>query len=159
MSTRCQVEFYSARGEENSKPVVELAARVYQHADGYPHNMIPSLLYLERIVSGKNGIFGPRRDDPEWAAAEFVLQFRLRAEETLPPGQSTHQLPAGFRAHGGVYVTHQRHHDIAFLYKVYCYADGWIIDIFEKKYTKNNCIRFSCMSMKYHPKTGKERKN
>src|SRR5438132_12918772 len=96
MSTRCQIEFYdSVPSGEYGEP----AARIYQHSDGYPGGIIPQLKKLEKVLSKSLPMYGPRNDDHEWAAAEFVSQYRK---------------PLG----GNIYVTHQLHPDIAFVHFV-----------------------------------------
>jgi hypothetical protein len=47
--------------------------------DGYPEGILPMLKYIENILKKDYRPYGPRLDDPEWAAAEFVAQFRLSA--------------------------------------------------------------------------------
>jgi hypothetical protein len=111
----------------------KLAARLYQHADGYPHSIIPDLRRLEDIVSGVNqskSIYGSRVNDPEWCAAEYVSEFRQ-------PGT------------GNIYVSQDRHDDTRFLYKVYCHVDGFHIEVF----VPGN-KRITDVTAKYHPITG-----
>lgn len=125
MSTRCQIEFFDDDTDE--KP----AARIYQHGDGYPEEILARLKKLEHRLSGKDvslkkvpypydktkmmwemqRIYGPRLHDPEWAAAEYITMFR-------------HAMG------GNIYVTQCLHFDIAYLYRVVCKSEGLQVKVF-----------------------------
>lgn len=155
MSTRCQVEFYDAF-ILGGKTTNRLQARVYQHCDGYPSNMIPALRYLESVL-GNCSIYGTRTNDPEFAAAEFVNQFRLASDVKMKEGEYSKKLKAGYATKGNVYVTQNRHGDLSYLYKVYCYDTGWVIDIFEPARTDSvRTGRFKCVSTQFNVATGAE---
>lgn len=143
--TRCQIEFYDQRAPKlrEGKLTIprKLAARIYQHADGYPdgkNGILERLNQLFHRLSGKDTslkkfphplehyakqgqtafdhskIYGPRMDDGEWAAAEFITMFRS---------------PMG----GNVYVSHQVHGDIAYRYLVdVTDPSGWKVWIIQE---------------------------
>jgi hypothetical protein len=114
MSTRSQIEFYDADATDADfgKP----AARIYQHSDGYPlmedYTPLGRLAALEKILVKGFGMYGSRENDPEWAAAEYVNQYR----------------EAGG---GNIYVSQNLHGDIEYLYRVVCKSGGWNVRVFE----------------------------
>lgn len=129
MSTRCQIEFYSEcpGNSVDAKP----DARIYQHSDGYPENMLPELAYLEGVLSKNLPRFGSRLDDPEWCASEFVNQFRLPSDQPYDPMAEQPQTAKPYGPHpGSIYVTQELHSDIAYLYRVTCHAEKWRIDVY-----------------------------
>jgi len=134
MSTRCNIEFYDDYMHEGVRHR-KLSARLYQHSDGCPDNIIPLLRKLQRLMSSGEqvrSIFGPRVNDPEWCAAEFISLYRESGR-------------------GNIYVSQQRHGDIEYLYKVYCQDTGFRIDIFlpgDKRLTN--------VTGKYNRGTGRE---
>lgn len=116
MSTRSQIEFYDGDVEgEYGGP----SARIYQHSDGYPtkesFTPLGRLLALEKILKAGFPIYGARSNDPEWAAAEYISQFREKGA-------------------GNIYVSHSIHGDIEYLYRVVCNADGWKIHVFRPEH-------------------------
>jgi hypothetical protein len=138
MSTRCQVQFF----HEGTKLTDAPAAMVYHHSDGYPSYIVPLLRYLESVLTTPQGNgLGTRQDDPEYAAAEFVSQFRLphdRKFEANPVDfdalnkERNAGLPEGlYRSQGNIYISQHLHGDIEFLYKIICKSGGWEIRIFD----------------------------
>jgi hypothetical protein len=115
MSTRAQIEFYDDAPGEFGNP----AARIYQHSDGYPENAeytpLGRLKALEKILAKPAGMYGTRLTDPEWAAAEYINQYR-------EPGS------------GGIYVTQNIHGDIEYLYRVICKPKKWEIRVFQSEH-------------------------
>ena len=107
MSTRCQIEFYP-------KNSTEPYARIYQHFDGYPEEVIPRLRRVEQNLSDVPQ-FGNRLDDTGWGAAEFISQFRK---------------PLG----GDIYVTQYLQDDIEYLYRVVCTPKGYAIRILNGRF-------------------------
>jgi hypothetical protein len=107
MSTRCQIEFYDADPTDAAEP----AARIYKHSDGYPDGVLPLLKTLEKVLAKGNNMYGARLSDPEWAAAEFVSQFRKKMG-------------------GNIYVTQTIHGDIEYLYRVVCTGKKLEVKIF-----------------------------
>jgi hypothetical protein len=143
MSTRCQIEFYDANPTDGAEP----QARIYKHSDGYPIGILPMLKYIEGILKKDNRPYGPRLDDPEWAAAEFVTQFRLPSNWPEVPGRiggeplfnGTGKSPLS-RYRGNIYVTQQIHQDIEYLYRVECRPDKWVIRVFGPAYDSKHDI-------------------
>lgn len=117
MSTRSQIEFYDDIPEgEFGEP----AARIYQHSDGYPDPKLDftplgRLKTLYKLLKKGFPMYGSRTTDPEWAAAEYISQFREKGQ-------------------AGLYVSQQIHGDIAYLYRVVCKSSGWEIHVFESEY-------------------------
>jgi hypothetical protein len=108
--TRCQIEFF----DEASKTA---SARIYQHADGYPdgdHGILERLRKLSVVLAAGSGIYGPRLNDPEWAAAEFISQFREKMS-------------------GNIYVTQSVHCDIDYLYRVECGEKSWKVKVINRR--------------------------
>ena len=114
MSTRAQIEFYSPGSNFSLKS--EPDARIYKHGDGYPSGqsgVLKQLRELKSLLSDRpmfNSIFGPRADDAEWAAAEFITKFRK---------------PQG----GQYYVSQKLHFDIRFLYRVIT-GEKWSVHVY-----------------------------
>jgi len=144
MSTRCQIEFYDANPTDAAEP----EARLYKHSDGYPKSILPMLKHIESILKKDLATYGPRLDDPEWAAAEFVTQFRLPSNwnegaervggEPLFDGTRRNFIN---RYRGNIYVTQHIHPDIEYLYRVECRPDRWVIRIFTPTYDSRHDIR------------------
>lgn len=106
MSTRAQIEFYHDTDGEFGEP----AARIYQHSDGFPDAKLAftplgRLKTLYKLLKKGFPMYGSRTTDPEWAAAEYISQFREKGA-------------------GGLYVTHAIHGDIEYLYRVVCKPTG-----------------------------------
>ena len=132
MSTRCQIEFYDA--PQNGAELGEPAARLYKHSDGYPSNILVMLKQLEDILKVNIPSFGPRTDDPEWAAAEFITQFRVKSNaRKLDTDNWRYEGEDRFATRGNVYVSHQIHGDIEYLYRVVC-KPKWEITVFRPVY-------------------------
>src|SRR5712691_7304871 len=107
MSTRCQIEFYDA---DSSVTEAEPAARIYKHSDGYPDGILPMLKKLEKILAKNMPMYGPRTDDPEWAAAEFVVQYRVASSAPKDPNHEwKHIGENGDRTRGNIYVSQHLH--------------------------------------------------
>jgi len=144
MSTRCQIEFYEANPTDAAEP----DARLYKHSDRYPKSILPMLKHIETVLKKDHQPYGPRLDDPEWAAAEFVTQFRLpsnwNAVEQRVGGEplfdGTHKSFIN-RYRGNIYVTQHIHPDIEYLYRVECRPDRWVIRIFTPTYDDRHDIR------------------
>ncbi len=135
MSTRCQIEFYDGEPVDGAEP----AARIYNHSDGYPKGILPLLKKLEGVLRKDIPRYGPRLDDPEWAAAEFVSLFRLPSSEVTKEWEGIER--NGLRQYGGtVYVSQQIHPDIEYLYRVICKPTGWDIRIFVPKHDERHDI-------------------
>ena len=134
MSTRCQIEFYDA--PTGPGEMGEPAARIYQHSDGYSECVLQRLAYLEKLLRQDARMYGSRNDDPEWAAAEYISQFRLPTNFVEPEKWTPQPLHDGTlknflqRHRGNIYVTQQLHFDIEYLYRVVVGAK-WEIHIFE----------------------------
>src|SRR6266850_810686 len=89
-----------------------------------------------------------RLDDPEWAAAEFITQFRLPSNwnaveqrvggEPLFDGTRKNFIN---RYRGNIYVTQHIHPDIEYLYRVECRSDRWVIHVFTPTYDDRHDIR------------------
>lgn len=143
MSTRCQIEFYDANPTDGAEP----QARIYKHSDGYPKGILPMLRYIERLLGKNIPPYGPRLDDPEWAAAEFVTQFRLPSnwrEDTKRLGgepliDGTEKVPLT-RYRGNIYITQHLHQDIEYLYRVECRPGKWVVRIYTPNYDANHDI-------------------
>lgn len=141
MSTRCQIEFYDG---ERPGELGEPDARVYKHSDGYPRNILPMLHELERELQKPDEMYGQRTHDPEYAAADFVTRYRL--PHGTPVDKSPGALPhyrvgqTDNRVAGNIYVTHQIHGDIEFLYRVVC-NKPWQISIFQPLYDEKYDIK------------------
>lgn len=105
------------------------------------------LKYIESILTKDNRPYGPRLDDPEWAAAEFVTQFRLSSNLVESPERiggkplldGTYKPPLS-RYRGSIYVTQQIHQDIEYLYRVECRPDKWVVRIFAPAYDSKHDI-------------------
>lgn len=160
MSTRAQIEFYDDQpaGGEFGEP----AARIYQHGDGYPSGVLPRLTYLEKLLSKSFGMYGTRSNDPEWAATEFVSQFRLPHNYKKPENYAPVALHDGTlrgmlqRIQGSIYVTQTIHSDIAYLYRVVV-SQPWKVLIFKPVYDESYDITsFEDVTDKF-TKTGKEK--
>lgn len=144
MSTRCQIEFYDANPTDAAAP----QARIYKHSDGYPKSVLAMLRHIESILKKDLTTYGARLDDPEWAAAEFVTQFRLPSnwnEDKQRAGgeplfDGTHKNFIN-RYRGNIYVTQHIHPDIEYLYRVECRTDRWVIRIFTPTYDGRHEIR------------------
>lgn len=149
MSTRCQLEFYDSN-EDAARGLVgefgEPAARIYKHSDGYPSGILPMLKDLQKRLGGKDSrlkkfpypsdlpssqgktvfdyakMYGARLDDPEWAAAEFITMFR---------GPMS----------GNIYVSHQIHSDIEYLYRIVCKREGFEIHVFRPEHDEKYDIK------------------
>ena len=143
MSTRCQIEFYDANPTDGAEP----AARIYKHSDGYPKGILPMLEYIENVLKKDYRPYGPRLDDPEWAAADFVTQFRLPTNwsgvqekiggEPLRDGTIEPYLGC-YR--GNIYVTQHLHQDIEYLYRVECRPDKWVVRTYTPTYDARHDI-------------------
>jgi len=91
--------------------------------------------------------YGPRLDHPEWAAAEFVRQFRLPTNwngvqesiggEPLHDGTIKPYLGC-YRVN--VYVTQHVHQDIEYLYRVECPPEKWVVRIYTPTYDARHDI-------------------
>ena len=141
MSTRCQIEFYDEPigNSIDAKP----AARIYKHCDGYPKGILPMLKQLEEILLQPIGMHGFRLDHPEWAAAEFVFQFRSCSNESVPKSETvvsddfTVAYSIQRKSIGQIYVTQELHVDIEYLYRVYTVGKKtkkWKIDIYSPRF-------------------------
>lgn len=153
MSTRTQIEFWDG----------ELVARLYQHSDGYPSVVIPRLRYIEKITSKAIPLYGTRQNDLEYAATEYVVQFRLPHNFKRPKDVKLWQsiaLPDGttpknlmLRYHGGIYVTQRIHPDVEYVYQIRCTPLGhWQIRIFNAY----KGIASEDITERFNLKTGKE---
>ena len=153
MSTRCNIEFYGDIQGEHSEP----AARLYKHSDGYPSSIIPMLRKLERVLAKDIPLYGPRTDDPEWAAAEFISQYRVKSDAPKDPKHSWKHIGEGeYATQGNGYVSQRIHCDIRYLYRVVC-GKKWTIHIFEPE-TNNtyDIVSFKEVTAEYSPKSGKQ---
>jgi hypothetical protein len=134
MSTRCNIEFYYA--PEGPGEMGEPAARLYKHSDGYPDGILPLLKKLETLLGKNLPNYGPRKDNPEWAAAEFINQFRTPSNAPKNPAEK-------FGPYfGNIYVSQQIHGDIEFLYRVICHEKKWEVLIFTPVYTAHEITAF-----------------
>jgi hypothetical protein len=135
MSTRCQIEFYDEYNV-TTETFSECTARIYHHSDGYPSYIVPSLHWLEKLLSKPISNYGTRQTDTAWVAAEFVVQHRLRSDQKTPKHYTT-QFAGGYRSHGCVYIDNQIHGDIEYLYRVIC-AEKWIIRVYRPEHNPNS---------------------
>lgn len=97
MSTRCQLGFYRSAEQSLDTP----DAVIYQHCDGYPEGVLPTLLKWAKDFNKQRGL-----GDAEYAAARCLVALIIAAnglEDVI-----------GF----GISDTRQLHSDIEYYYRV-----------------------------------------
>lgn len=139
MSTRGVYEFYDAPEVEGSE-LGSPAAVLYQHSDMYPQGAAGALFrlaYLEKILAKGSAGYGPRLNDPQWAAAEMISQFRVPSDAPKDPKSKWQHVgegsfEGGHRHRGGLYVASNVHNhgDIEYLYRVICKSPKWEVHVF-----------------------------
>ena len=126
MSTRCNIDFYTAYSTGKKKGKPELVARIYKHFDGYPEEMVPLFKKFRKKMLTKYGDeneeahgYGHMINNGEEIAAEFIKMFKPD--------------------YGDISVCISLHKDIEYLYELYSNygfnsVDNWKLKI----YTINN---------------------
>lgn len=92
---------------ESSEP----DARLYV-TDGEEDSVITNLQHIESML---RELPSPRQDNPPWAALEYLNTFRNHAEANVKPIIRISGTPT-------------------WRYMVYCYRDGWVVDIRRARY-------------------------
>jgi hypothetical protein len=119
MSTRCNVIIRSKNAKYPSD-----RAQLYRHCDGYPEEVLPSLLAGYNLAAGASADFGAR---PQMAAA-FLIASSLALKDTKDP-YSSNYVPYEPEEYGLL------HGDIEFFYLITPSRDGdeliWHVEVRE----------------------------
>ena len=80
-----------------------------------------------------------RNDQPEWAAAEYISQFRLRSDEPRNKRRPD-------ATHGDIQVTQVRLDDAEYRYYVICLAEGWQVLVMDLSHGRGKKIMDGTLS-------------